>query len=72
MNKIRKIEIRKARRLSICLLFLYMTVPGLHCCTQAFSSRGDLCSVSFSLRWLLCRVAQALEDSGFSSSGTQA
>ena len=53
MNKIRKIEIRKARRLSICLLFLYLTAPGLHCCTQAFSSRGDLCSVSFSLRWLL-------------------
>ena len=72
MNNIRKIEIRKARRLSICLLFLYLTAPGLHCCTQAFSSRGDLCSVSFSLRWLLLLCSTGSRGSGFSSSGTQA
>ena len=53
MNKVRKIEIRKARRLSICLLLLYLAAPGLHCCTQAFSSRGEWCSVSFSFQWLL-------------------
>ena len=54
----------------IFLIYLFLAVLGLRCCSRAFSSCSE--RTGFSLRWLLLLRSMGSKRAGFSSCGTWA